>query len=346
MADPSDPHDDLAGVLHDVSNALTVLLGWVGEARSPVATPEAVAHALTIIEQRARIARDLARHAIGAPRTEEQRDIGAIVEEVAETLKVEAHRLGVRLAIRGARGRDTTAKVGGALDVSQVLTNLVLNGLAYAPRGGCVELRVELEPKECVLHVIDDGPGIPRARHASIFEGESTRPGGTGVGLRHSRALARAWGGDVVIVEGSEHGAHFRVSWPRADALPRPPTSSLRIQDLEGQRLLLIEDDAMVTQLLETVLEARGATVAIATNPKQIASALAKGPWDAVLVDLSPLGSDPSGAIKNIRQSSPDAALVLVTGQADAVPADIDDPNLHLVRKPFEVSEVLALLRR
>lgn len=343
MADPSDPHKDLAGVLHDVSNALTVLLGWVGEARSPAATPEAVTYALGIIEQRARIARDLARHAIGAPRTEEQRELGAIVEEVAETLKVEAQRLGVSLFVRG---REATAKVAGALDVSQVLTNLVLNGLAYAPRGGSVELRVELEAKGCVLHVVDDGPGVPRERQAAIFEGESTRPGGTGVGLRHSRALARAWGGDVVLVEGAAKGAHFKLTWPRADALPRPPTSSLRIQDLEGQRLLLIEDDAMVTQLLETVLEARGASVAIATNPKEIASALAKGPWDAVLVDLSPLGPDPKGAIQKIRQSSPDAALVLVTGQADAVPADVDDENLHLVRKPFEVSEVLALLRR
>lgn len=343
MADPSDPHKDLGGVLHDVSNALTVLLGWVGEARSPAATPEAVTYALSIIEQRARIARDLARHAIGAPRTDEQRELGAIVEEVAETLKVEAQRVGVSLFVRG---REATAKVAGALDVSQVLTNLVLNGLAYAPRGGSVDLRVELEAKECVLHIVDDGPGVSRERHASIFEGESTRPGGTGVGLRHARALARAWGGDVVLVSDSEKGAHFKITWPRADALPRPPTSSLRIQDLEGQRLLLIEDDAMVTQLLETVLEARGATVAIATNPKEIAAALTKGPWDAVLVDLSPLGPDPGGAIEQIRQSSPDAALVLVTGQADALPADIDDANMHLVRKPFEVSEVLALLRR
>jgi CheY-like chemotaxis protein len=257
-------------------------------------------------------------------------------------LKVEAQRVGVTLVVRG---RESTAKVAGALDIAQVLTNLVLNGLAYAPRGGSVELRVELEAKACVLHVTDDGPGVPRARHRTIFEGESTRPGGTGVGLRHSRALSRAWGGDVELVDAGA-GAHFRITWPRSDALPRPPTSSLRIQDLEGQRLLLIEDDAMVTQLLETVLEARGATVAIATNPKQIASALAKGPWDAVLVDLSPLGPDPAKAIKDIRTSSPEAALVLVTGQADAVPVDVDDANMHLVRKPFEVSEVLALLRR
>jgi hypothetical protein len=65
-----------------------------------------------------------------------------------------------------------------------------------------------------------------------------------------------------------------------------------------------------------------------------------------VLVDLSPLGSDPAAGIAKIRQSSPDAVLVLVTGQSDALPAELTAGDIHLVRKPFEVSEVLAVLRR
>ena len=64
MAD--DPKRAALGALHEVSNALTVLLGWVAEAREPDATPEEVERALRIIEQRGRAARDLARRAIGA----------------------------------------------------------------------------------------------------------------------------------------------------------------------------------------------------------------------------------------------------------------------------------------
>ena len=344
MADPSDPHKDLAGVLHDVSNALTVLLGWVSEARAPTTTTEDVAYALTIIEQRARIARDLARHAIGAPRIDEQRELVAVVTETIQTLKVEAQHKGVSLAMR-ASAAVGGARVGGALDVSQVVTNLVLNALAYAPKGGNVEVALGVDKDACIIHVSDDGPGVPADRRESIFHGDSTRAGGTGVGLRHSRALTRAWGGDIAVVD-CEKGAKLEVTWPRADALPRPPTSSLRIKDLENQRLLLIEDDALVTQLLETVLEARGAIVSIATNPQEVAAALASGPYDAILVDLSPLGADPKAAIGRIRESSPKAQLVLVTGQADALPVEIDTETVHLVRKPFEVSEVLAVLRR
>jgi CheY-like chemotaxis protein/two-component sensor histidine kinase len=343
VTDPNDPHRDLAGVLHDVSNALTVLLGWVGEARAPNATPEAVAYALTIIEQRARIARDLTRHAIGSPRFDEQREVGAIVEEVAQALRVEAQKAGVHLTVSGLV---TSARLGGALDVSQVLTNLVLNALAHAPQGTTVEVSVSVDHERCVIVVADEGPGVSPDRRDRVFRGESLRPGGAGVGLRHSRALARAWGGEVELDESADKGARFRITWPRADALPRPPTSNLRVQDLLGQRLLLVEDDALVTQLLQTALEARGAHVTVATKSAEVTAALAQAPYDAVLVDLSPLGADPAAAIEQIRAMSPKAQLVLVTGQADALPAAIDTSSMHLVRKPFEITEVLAVLRR
>jgi CheY-like chemotaxis protein/anti-sigma regulatory factor (Ser/Thr protein kinase) len=347
VPDPSDPHRDLAGVLHDVSNALTVLLGWVGEARSPAATPEAVAYALTIIEQRARIARDLTRHAIGSPRFDEQREVSPIVQEVVQTLAVEAHKAGARIVVRGA---DASARLSGSLDVSQVLTNLVLNALAHAPPGSEVEVSVELTEDKCVVAVTDQGPGVPQDLREGVFRGASLRPGGAGVGLRHSRELARAWGGDVVLADRAESpggaGARFRIVWPRADVMPRPPTSSLRVQDLAGQKLLIVEDDAAVTQILETVLAARGAAVTIATKLGELTAALRSAPYDAVLVDLSPMGSDPAAEIAKIRASSPDAQIVLVTGNADALPDTIDTSKLHLVRKPFEMSEVLAVLRR
>lgn len=343
MAAPSDPHRDLAGVLHDVSNALTVLLGWVGEARAPDATPEAVAYALTIVEQRARIARDLARHAIGSPRIDEQRPLGAIVEEVCKALVVEAQRTDVRLIVKSA---ETTATVAGALDVAQVLTNLVLNALAYAPAGSVVDVIVTVEDERCDVVVADDGPGVTVERREGIFQGDSLRPGGTGVGLRHSRALAQAWGGDVELLVHEGKGARFRVTWPRVDAIPRPPVSTSRVTDLSGMRVLVVEDDVAVTQLLETALDARGAVVTVATTAAQLTASLAKGPFDAALFDLSPIAADAGGALEAFRKGSPAATVVLVTGNADAAPDALDGVNVELVRKPFEVREVLAILGR
>jgi CheY-like chemotaxis protein/two-component sensor histidine kinase len=340
---PSDPHRDLAGVLHDVSNALTVLLGWVGEARAPGATPEAVAYALTIVEQRARIARDLARHAIGSPRIDEQRSLGTIVDEVCTALVVEAQRTDVRVIVKSP---EVTAQVAGALDLAQVLTNLVLNALAYAPRGTAVDVIVTIDDEGCEVVVADDGPGVTVDRREGIFQGDSLRPGGTGVGLRHSRALARAWGGDVELLQHEGKGARFCVTWPRVDAIPRPPVSTARVSSLSGMRVLVVEDDVAVTQLLETALEARGAEVTLAATAAQLTASLAKGPFHAALVDLSPIASDAAGALAALRAGSPGATVVLVTGNADGAPEAASGPNVELVRKPFEVREVLAILGR
>ena len=346
MTDPSDPHRDLAGVLHDVSNALTVLLGWVGEARAPGATAEDVAYALTIVEQRARIARDLARHAIGSARIDEQREVSEIVHETCKALAVEAQRAHVQLVVKVP---DASAKLGGALDVAQVLTNLVLNALAYAPRGSSVDVTVTADDERCTIVVADDGPGVAPERRESIFEGSSLRPGGTGVGLRHSRALARACGGDVELVDQDGRGACLLERWPRIDTVPRPPVSEsarAHVGDLSGMRLLVVEDDVAVTQLLETALEARGAAVTTATTATEFTQALAHGPYDAALVDLSPIAADTAGALAALRAGSPHAAVVLVTGNADATPDMVAGLTIELVRKPFEVREVVAVLAR
>lgn len=347
-----DPHRDLAGVLHDVSNALTVLLGWVGEARAADATPETTAYALTIVEQRARIARDLARHAIGSPRIDEQLPAGEIAREVVDALAVEASRAGATMVVNGA---DSLAKVAGALDVSQVLTNLVMNALAHAPRGSEVTVDVTADDERVAIIVSDQGPGVPESRRDGIFRGASFRPGGTGVGLRHSRELARAAGGDVELLASPPEarssapdapGAHFRVTWPRVDAIPRPPMSTPRVRELSGLRVLLVEDDAAVTQLLETALEGRGAAVTVAANSAELAAAIARAPYDAALVDLSPIAADAAGALARLRASSPGIDLVLITGSADRLPDVVGTEAMKLVRKPFELGEILAALSK
>lgn len=339
-----DPHRDLAGVLHDVSNALTVLLGWIGEARAADASPEAVAYALTIIEQRARIARDLARHAIGSPRIDEQLPAGEIARDVVDALAVEASRVGVTMIVTGG---DCSAKVAGALDVSQVLTNLVLNALAYAPQGGEVTVEITADDERVSIVVSDRGPGVPESRRESIFQGESLRPGGTGVGLRHSRELARASGGDVELLESTAPaGARFRITWPRVDAIPRPPLSTSRVRELAGVRILVVEDDVAVIQLLETALEGRGADVTIARAGADLTAAMKNAPYHAALVDLSPIAEDAEGAIARLRSSSPGIDLVLITGSADRLPDAVATAEMKLVRKPFELSEVLAALAK
>ena len=340
-----DPKRDALGALHEVSNALTVLLGWVAEARDPSAAPEDVKHALRIVEQRARAARDLSRRAIGAKvAAPGDAEVDSLLADVVESLRLEAERVQVKIARSGdARG----CRVPLGEDLAQIVTNLALNAFAFSPKGSELRIIVTVAPREVTVDVQDEGPGVGGERTFTVFEGDTTRQGGAGVGLRHARAMARAAGGDLQLLEqlGTQTGATFRVSWPRdvPTNVGEPRASRPKLQILAGTRILIVEDDRDVTTLLESALEARGAEVTIAHTAEELAARIASD-HTAVLVDLSPIANDVTGALAMVKRQAKDAAIVFITGSAEALPEGME--NAAWVRKPFEVGELVTILSK
>ncbi len=196
------------------------------------------------------------------------------------------------------------------------------------------------------IDVEDDGPGITAERSFSVFEGDSTRQGGAGVGLRHARAIARAAGGDLRLLATEADGAKgavFRVEWPRdiPTSVGEPRISRPKLQVLAGTRVLIVEDDRDVTNLLESALEARGAEVTIARTAAELAERI-DARHTAVLVDLSPIASDVAGALALVKREAKDAAIVFITGSAEALPEGMEEAAW--LRKPFEVGELVTIL--
>jgi CheY-like chemotaxis protein len=335
----------VTGALHDVSNALTVLLGWVSEARASRGSAENVERALAIIEAHARSARDLARRAVGGQAVIDDREepLDRVVGDVVEALSVEAQRAGVSLVV-DAHAPDVRLPLPG--DASQILTNVVLNAIAWSPRGSRVTIETRADSMVATVLVQDEGPGVPAAHAPFVFDGVSNRDGGAGVGLRHARAVARAAGGELELVAepGRLRGARFRLRWPRVEpTLSRAPMSAPRPAVLAGTRVLVVEDDVDVAGLLEAALGARGAHVVVATTAQELV-ARAADQHDAALVDLSPIAHDVRGAVDALRRGSPDVALVFISGSAIGLPEDLGDDRIRWVRKPFEVGEIVAAL--
>ncbi|MFO0587508.1 MAG: ATP-binding protein [Polyangiaceae bacterium] len=365
----AEPSRDLAAALHEVSNALTVLLGWVEAARD-AATPEAAGAALDVVAARASQARSIARGAIGAATEPEPKaPAGAVVNEAAHALSVEARRANVTLSPR-VDAAAAALPVASVAALHQVLTNLVLNALAFSPPGATV--RISLSPRAatarpgspCVLIAVEDeGPGVPLELRDRIFEGgRSERAGGAGIGLRHSAALAVRAGGELRL-GAIERGTRFELSWPiahdeiapasaRRPAVAPPrrtPSGEMRAArpsegsrtSMEGARILVVEDDDAVIDLLEMALEARGASVVSVRSRTDLPRALRTGAFDAVLLDMSPLLGDVDGAVTELVSASPAARLVVMSGSVPT--ADIGAAAVW-VRKPFEVREIVEAL--
>lgn len=324
---------------------MTVVLGWLDLATKG-GSAEEVAKAIEVAREHAYRGQVLARRAIGgtADSRPTGRSAGAVAAFATVSVRPQSEARGVQLVVVQDEG--STAFVEGEPALLQILTNLLLNALEFSPARSVVRLEVSRDADNVCFAVQDEGPGVPSQIQPLLFAGgASLRPGGAGIGLAHSRHLALEHGGDLAWVP-TTRGARFVVSWPmgRASATHSSLPPSEKAQ-LEGMRILLIEDDEAVTTLLELTLEARGAEILPVATLAQLRTVLDHRPViDVVLVDLSPLASNLEGALQEIQQVCPDAAIVLTSGQPGGVPVSVEKCFQAWVRKPFDTDQLVKTL--
>lgn len=357
------PSADLAGALHEVSNALTVILGWIERARgegSPAIKREpndandsdaSAAQALDIAAARARQARDIVRRAIGAQvPADSPHPMALLVSDALLGLEPEARRGAVTFE-SSVHPDARSIVVPDPSAVLQILTNLLLNAISVSSAGGVVRLDARTASNGAgvdgaVFGVEDEGPGIPAERRPTLFNaGISTREGGAGIGLRHAAALATSLGGELALVD-SPRGARFELKWPTlaGSTVTEKPQLAAAMRALSGARILVVEDDHAVVDLLDMALSARGADVTSVRRRSDLKGALASGPFQAALFDLSPIQDDIVGAFHAVRGASPLARLIVMSGSSVALPPLPSSYQAAWVRKPFEIDEIVRAL--
>ena len=166
----------------------------------------------------------MARIDSGLPLERQAVDLASVAAAVVEVrrLRSSTTRLEVRPAAAG------TVLVDADADrVAQVVGNLVDNAVRAAGPQGHVRLEVGASPGLdlagglAVLDVVDDGPGIAAGDRERVFErlvrlddGRHRPDSGAGLGLPIARGIARAHGGDLVVVDGPGSGVRFRLTLP------------------------------------------------------------------------------------------------------------------------------------
>jgi signal transduction histidine kinase len=109
---------------------------------------------------------------------------------------------------------------GDAVQVRQVLTNLVQNAIEALPQGGQVRVSAAASAQGVTLHVEDSGPGLPPEVLHRLFEPlVTTKPTGVGLGLALVKRIAERHGGRVELSSGALGGVRFGVFFP--NLIPR-----------------------------------------------------------------------------------------------------------------------------
>jgi hypothetical protein len=344
------------GVAHDFNNLLVVIRGYTDLLLIQAKEQRAIAH-LRQISQAADRASALTAQLLAfgrrAPSVNERVDVNALVRGIEPML----HRLideDVRLTINTAAHVETVRVDPRQLE--QALINLVINARDAMPLGGEIHVatsmtevdaatgtELDVAPGRFVtIAVSDSGSGMTEETRARIFEPFFTTKEagkGTGLGLATVYGIVEQAGGRIEVDTALGIGSTFFVHLPEL----RVGDADAAQDDGEGTRILVVEDEDLVRELVRTVLEEAGYRVFEAANGRQALDFLERQDLriDLILTDV--VMPDVNGPEFVSRLESVSSSQVLfMSGYADSklVSRGLGDRSVAVLQKPFSPEEL------
>ncbi|HST50390.1 MAG TPA: ATP-binding protein [Pyrinomonadaceae bacterium] len=370
----------LATLSHELRTPLTAILGWARMLSGGQLDDASTARALETIERNAKAQSqliedilDVSRVITGKLRLEVQPvNLAAVIEAAINAVIPAADAKGIRLQ----RVLDTGASMvsGDPARLQQVIWNLLSNAIKFTPRDGRVQVRLERTGSHVEITVADDGQGIGLDILPHVFErfrqadSSTTRAhGGLGLGLAIVRHLVEMHGGTVRAEScGEGQGATFTIKLPLvamraldarrasdAERVHRRASGGVPFNcpsELEGLRLLVVDDEADTRTLLKAVLEQCGASVVAVASAGEALAALKETRPDVLISDLGMPGEDGYAFIKKVRAlpaedggQTPSAALTAYARVEDRMKVLRAGFQIH-IPKPVEPAELIAVV--
>jgi nitrogen-specific signal transduction histidine kinase/CheY-like chemotaxis protein len=333
------------GVSHELANALGAIAGWARLAKQG----RRVQEALELIEMSAESAWIAARRMLGdAPGRSDfghdSIDLSGFVDEAARLLgpKASAANVLVRTAIepglfvRGDRG-----------NAWSIVWNLATNAVDALPPGGTVELRLRRLDNAALLVVEDDGPGMAEDQQRRIFEPYfTTKSTGTGLGLSMVEQAVKAVGGSIELHSQPGRGARFSVSLPLAAQRPGGPKRSSGVFYAEPieHRILVVDDDLGLRELISTALSMRGADVVSVASGQ--AALQQTGKFAVAIIDLVLPDARGDIVLSRLRDAGLTRVGVVMTGTTLPINLAAGGKPDVLLPKPFELEELFDAIAR
>ena len=366
----------LATLSHELRTPLNAIIGWSQILRAAPPAEADLDEGLATIERNASIQAqliedllDVSRIISGKLRLEVQTiDLGPVIVSAQAAVQPAADAKRIRI-VRSITGVEAIVRADAGR-VQQIVWNLLSNAIKFTPAGGTVEVSLEHVEGHVQIQVSDSGRGISPAFLPYVFDRfrqadpSSTRQhGGLGLGLAIVKQLAELHGGSVdACSDGEGRGATFVVLLPVAPPVVAEPLPKKQVasearskplswtpNDLQGDRILIVEDDDDSRRLLGHVLRARGATVTMAGSVDDAMEQWTQGTFDLLISDIGMPGRDGYDLIREIRATPGEAgkipaialtAFARIEDRAAALEAGFDQ---HL-SKPAEPAALVAAI--
>jgi signal transduction histidine kinase/ActR/RegA family two-component response regulator len=294
-----------------------------------------------------------------------------LVEEVVSIMAPAAHSKG--LTVRTELSSSLPHSVAGdPLRLRQILLNFVGNAIKFTACGEVVIRAMRLKKGEgqsawLRFEVQDTGVGIPPEKQAGIFDAFTqadssvTRQyGGTGLGLAICKRLVELMGGQIGVYSQPGQGSCFWFEVPLPviqenapeETTAQPSGSALNSHELDGVRVLLVEDNPVNQKVAIRMLQKLGCVVELAENGQQALEKLERASYDIVLMDMQMPIMDGLTATRLLRQREQQTGhhQVVIALTANAMQTDrelcLDAGMDDYLSKPLTLDALQVMLLR
>jgi signal transduction histidine kinase/CheY-like chemotaxis protein len=250
--------------------------------------------------------------------------------------------------------RSNALIMGDESELREVLVNMVFNAVDAMPHGGTLTLSAQEFGDQVEISVSDTGVGMSEEVRLRIFDPFFTTKGktGMGLGLAVGYGIIRRHEGIVEVESEVGRGTSFRIKLPIARFAVKPgPTGELPVvtrsarNQLSQTRILVVDDEEHIRELLHDILKKEGCDVVLAEGGREALSLFEREPFDAIFMDVGMPEMSGWELARAVREKNKDIPLAVITGWGEAVgsherkAAQVD----WVVTKPFDTSHIIEI---
>src|SRR3990167_3884434 len=347
----------ISSIAHEINNPLTPILGYSQRLLVQPGIDEKEKRSLELIHSSAqRVAKIIEKLLSFSRKYKPERTYEDINHLVEQSLEFREYQLKLEnIEIVKELDPELPKTMVDPNQMQQVFTNIILNAeqaMSESQDHGRLKVGTKIKKSDIIeISFSDDGPGIPKEHIGKVFDPFFTTkdPGkGTGLGLAVAYGIINEHGGEIHVSSDEGKGTTFVIELP----VLRPETVLRRNKEediprthntIKGKRILIVEDEDIIVDMIKSVLEEESNIVDIARNGKEALTIIGSNQYDIIVCDIKMPHMNGIALYNEIKTFNPDLIqrFIFITGDLSTETIEfLKETGNEVITKPFKVEKL------